>query len=707
MPKIKALAVIRAALAAMRKEWKNGIGTGKLRRHSALGAAFFFFWGVFLAWGARPGSSEEKVYYALEINGQVYGYVELTILEIEGKAGALLQLQETAANTSSALGVPVDTRGSSEYWIDPETGRFSFFEQEIDSGSLKLHLSASIEGNKARIRLQPGGGEKEVSLPSGVLLENPYYFPDLLKKPGEASSGPKVYPVLDLLDRKIHKVTVTRRGPEPFELGGKVYRAILLESLDQDIGLRARQWINADNGYLLKAEGPRSSLSLADRSVKNKVQMVNIDNHFFAKAGAAISDIPALSYLKVRAKLEPVGNWITADSLRVSGQSFEGKVEDNRIEGVFEVRHEKYDGRNAPSFPPDFDRVPKLRPFLAPEDFIESDDPVLIMKAKELAAGAKDSWEAAKRLSQWVAEEIGYDIPGGASARNTYDTREGECGAHSRLLAAFCRGMGIPARVVWGCMYVPHLGGSFGQHAWNEVYMGEAGWIPMDTTAREVDYVDSGHIRLGILASAHVALNPKQMEILDFQAGAQNLSGSPVPMDTKKYQPYLGRYKGRRGIIIVSLQDGGLSLTLDDKRVFGLREPDEKGEWLFKLSPDIGVTFERDASGRVNGLSILNRVRLPKKGEPQSIPDNVPENLRPYLGQYSIPMQKGEVLVAYDNGHLALHIPGLGVRAIEGPDAQGVWNAKPGDDRFSFIRDEGGKVRTMILIELVRNVRVD
>jgi hypothetical protein len=109
----------------------------------------------------------------------------------------------------------------------------------------------------------------------------------------------------------------------------------------------------------------------------------------------------------------------------------------------------------------------------------------------------------------------------------------------------------------------------------------------------------------------------------------------------------------------------------------------------------------------MDGLTILNRVRLPKKAELPDIPDSVPANIRPYLGQYSIPMQKQEIMLAYDGGHLAVHIPGLGVRVIEGPDAQGVWTAKPGDDRFSFIMDEAGKVRTMILIEVVRNTRID
>lgn len=257
-----------------------------------------------------------------------------------------------------------------------------------EKGRTLLQLKERVESrNTARINLQPGGGEKAVLQPEGVLLENPYYFSHLLKNFGKANPGPRNYQVLDVLDRNIHKVTVTRKGPEPVEIAGKTHRAIILESLDRYIGLKTRQWVKADTGYLLKAEGPRSTQQLADQPIKDELQRVNIDNHLLAKAGAAISDIPAISYLKVRAKLEPVGNWITPASLRIPGHSFDGTVEDNLFEGIFEVRHEKYDGRDAPPFPPNFEADPKLQSFLALEDFIESDDPVLIQKAKDITVG--------------------------------------------------------------------------------------------------------------------------------------------------------------------------------------------------------------------------------------------------------------------------------------------------------------------------------
>jgi len=71
------------------------------------------------------------------------------------------------------------------------------------------------------------------------------------------------------------------------------------------------------------------------------------------------------------------------------------------------------------------------------------------------------------------------------------DERAGDFGGHSFLLAALCRRAGIPARVVRGCMYVPHGGGAAGQHPWNEVHMGGAGRVS-GSSPPGASAVDSG-----------------------------------------------------------------------------------------------------------------------------------------------------------------------------------------------------------------------
>jgi len=664
---------------------------------------------VFLAaaYGCGNAPDTERIHYSVAMDGKPYAWQDTVVRKVDDNGRQVLVITESGGGKTSALGADIDVRTSGEYRLDAATWRLLACENVVDQGSLKLRVSATADGDEVRIDVAPGIGEKAVVLEPGVIFENPVYFPHLLKDFGEGAAETKSYRVLELLDRKVWDVIYTRRGTEQMTIGDRPVRALVLDSYTPQIGLKVRYWIDAEDGSLLKFETPQSIVTRTAKSRKRDITRVNRDSDIFAKAGAAIEDIEAISHLKVRAELEPVGNRITPESLNVPGQRFEGTVVDNRVEGVFEIRHPRYDGTGAPSYPPDFGGRPGLAPFLAPEDFIESDDPVLVAKARELAADAPDSWEAAKRLARWVADNIGYDIPGGASARNTYDIREGECGAHSRLFAAFCRAAGIPARVVWGCMYVPTNGGSFGQHGWNEVFMGEAGWVPIDTTAKEVDFVDSGHVRLGVLSSAHIAWNPGSMEILDFEAGSQKFGKGSMKARSADYDPYVGRYSGPRGVITVSAEDTGLSVRLADGRTFGLREPDEEGRWFFKLTRDIDVTFEGAGSGPAAAMVLSNRVRIPKRAAPEKVPDDVPEALRPFLGQYPIPMAKQEITISYMRGGLAIHFTGGRQGPLVGPDDNGLWLDKSGGDAYSFVRAEDGTVRALILHERIHCRKVE
>ena len=47
--------------------------------------------------------------------------------------------------------------------------------------------------------------------------------------------------------------------------------------------------------------------------------------------------------------------------------------------------------------------------------------------------------------------------------------------------------------------------------------MGNDGWIPVDVTIHEVDYVDSGHIRLGIVNTPRTIIDFREIEILDYE----------------------------------------------------------------------------------------------------------------------------------------------------------------------------------------------
>jgi transglutaminase-like putative cysteine protease len=661
-------------------------------------AVFLLLLLLFLSISSFPQTNQEQnFFYAIESQGIICGYSEFSLTEQTTAGQIILVLDHKLLMQQSGLGTSFTTEFFTKIHLDPVTGHFFFQESRIEQGSLKLESKVSIEGQTAYIHSGQKGQIIKVELPPDVLLENPLYFPHLIHDFKGKSPHAKKYQTFDPRGEAVHEVTYTKLAEEKINLMKREYHAVILDRLNHVTGEKLRIWINSENALMLKIKRHIHSLFLADAAIKENLQHVNIDNRIIAKTGVNIGDYKAISFMKVKSTLEPVGNWITVESLNVPGQSFQGTVENNRIQGIFEIRHVKYGGQNAPVSTRDYSQNKALHKYLEPECEIESHDPVLREQAERITQDAKDSWDAVQHLSQWVDEEISYEVPGGVTARNTYDQRLGECAAHSRLLAAFCRAVGIPARVVWGCMYVPGREGGFGQHAWNEVYMGEAGWIPIDATAKENSFVDSSHIRLGELASQSTAFNPEKMEILDYKAGAEVMERSDGSEAGDTYSPYLGKYRGAKGSFKILFRNGGLAVDIPGKMIFKLNEPDGKGRWYFKIMPQAHIRFERNSSGQVASADLYSSKRLPKKPEPLEYEDNIPLKYRPYLGKYRIPMRQMDYTVVFRENNLAVHDPAEGIIPLTGPDSEGMWSDPSHRNHISFAKDDRGLVKAMIV----------
>ncbi len=514
----------------------------RFRKRALVLVASAFLMGL----AARAGQVEpQRFYYGIEINGVLCGYSEIGVVPIIEEGRALTLLQQTTFAMLSALGSPFNSQIELTYHIDPATGRFTYHDSHISQGPAQLSSVVRIEGATARFLSTPGEPELSIPLPPEAILENTLSFPHLVQDFVERNLEQASYDILEVREAEVQKSTYTRVGTERLQLGGEDFDALILDRLNHKTGLKTRMWLDTATGYVLKTAVADNRVSYrADPSVVNRIKMANIDDTLCARVGVVIADVRTITYMKVRATLEPTGLWVTPEGLNVPGQRFTGTISNNLIEGVFEIEHTRYDGVDAPAFPADFGQDESLRRYLEPETFIESDDPVLIVKALEITAGSKDSWEAACRLSRWVAQNISYAIPGGGTARKTYDLKAGECGAHAMLLAAFCRAVGIPARVVWGCMYAPNYGGVFGQHGWNEIYMGPAGWMPVDATASEIDYVDSGHLRIGVYQSPVTALNPRKMQVLDYRASGARMRPIREQVAAQS-EPYVGESPGK------------------------------------------------------------------------------------------------------------------------------------------------------------------
>ncbi len=637
---------------------------------------------------------------AIEIQGVVCGYVDTHRSEIERDGRTYTVVEETVFAMTSVLGSAFNTEMEASYHIDLETGRLAYHDMHLKQGDNELSAKVFIEGNVARFEHPLTSDDEDlVELPDDVILDVPIHAPHLVRDFVEGGKTSMTYPLLELMEAEVHDTLYELVEEETVELAGQTFKTLVLDRTSQVTGLKIRQWIDVETGAPLKSEMPGGKvIYLADPSIKKRVELANLDDTILTKANVVISDVPSIAYMKVRAVLEPSGLRPTVESLNVPGQRFEGTVTGNRIEGVFTIEHPRYDGAGAPPFPTVPWNNPELEEFLAPGDRIEADDPVLIAHAAKLTAGSKDSWEAAVRLSRWVAENIDYAIPGGVSARDTFDKRAGECGAHSLILAGLCRASNIPARVVWGCMYVPNFGGSFGQHAWTEVHMGEAGWIPVDATAFEVDYVDSGHIRVGAYQSFATAVNTKEMEVLEHRLRASDPKADAAVAE--RLAPYLGEYAHPRGgdPFVALVRDGSLAVDIPNQLVLGLKDPDEKGRWYAKISNRLYVTFARDDEGGVEAMAIHEIIRMARKSDPEEIGDDVPEELRKYLGVYRLAQLKLDFTILFEDDRLAIHDPTDDVVVpLRAADTPGLWISTATGNQISFEADDDGAVKALIL----------
>jgi hypothetical protein len=644
---------------------------------------------------------DDARWYAIHMEGTLCGYAVVTDREAEIDGVPTRVVEQDLDVRFTALGMRADTTMHMEYHLDPGSDRYRYHSMHALQGPTDATWTVTVEGGVARVYTSLSDTTREVPLPDDVILDHPLGAAHLARDFGRGDLDEAVYAVLDVRDAAVHPMRVTRVGTETVEILGQERETVVVEQVDEVTGVRARMWLEPDTGQALVVDLPNGRrVERADATVTKRLKVGDIDPGLLVPAGVRIADVPGIESMTVRAVFEPMGLILTPEDLNVPGQTFTGTVVDNRIEGEFRIAHARYDGAGAPPFPTGLGDDPALAAYLGSTDLIQAADPVLEAHARELTAGSKDAWEAATRISRWVADNIEYAIPGGGTARRTFDLRAGECGAHSNLVAALARAVDIPTRVVWGCMYVPTGGGRFGQHGWNEFYMGEAGWVPVDATAYQVDFVDSGHIRIGEHTSLSTALNPVETEVLTYTMRSRETGGAGAPPAAERFAAYLGAYTLPQmpDDVTVDVRNGALVVDIPNKVALAMKDPDERGRWYCTMTDRLYVTFERDDADAVRSMTIHELVHMQRKAGPETVPDGVPAELHPLLGTYTFPALGADFRVVYDDDRLAVDDPLAKIVVHLGePDADGSRLDEFGKNRVSFARDADGTVSAMIL----------
>jgi hypothetical protein len=259
--------------------------------------------------------------------------------------------------------------------------------------------------------------------------------------------------------------------------------------------------------------------------------------------------------------------------------------------------------------------------------------------------------------------------------------------------------------MVWGGMYVPEKGGMFGQHAWNEVYMGDARWIPVDATAEEIDFVDCGHIRISEAKSLAIMFNALETEVLEYETldpGTDRPVSNQSELDLMKFT---GKFEGDDKTLEILIKNNCLALKIPGRPLFELNDPDENGKSLFKLTNKAAVIFNEDKNKNVNSVTVQSVQRLPRKTGSDTSSDerSVPEKLRDFMGEFAVPMQNETFRVSYRGDELLLILSENKRLPLKGPDEDSMWLGtltKVTDLGVVFLRDNIGQVNALNLVEI-------
>jgi transglutaminase-like putative cysteine protease len=149
---------------------------------------------------------------------------------------------------------------------------------------------------------------------------------------------------------------------------------------------------------------------------------------------------------------------------------------------------------NSP-LPPNFVPAKPGPADLQPAPLIQSNHPRVVAAAQVAVGSANEPWEKAVRIEEYIHRilHVTEFSQAFAGAAETVQRRRGDCSEHAVLLAACCRAVGIPARLVAGLVYSEQDQGLM-YHMWNEVWIRDR-WIPLDATLGQGG-VTAGHLRI-------------------------------------------------------------------------------------------------------------------------------------------------------------------------------------------------------------------
>lgn len=405
----------------------------------------------------------------------------------EGAKPALIQAVSTVNLSVKRLGMKVDLRFVTTF-VEDSTGAVRSLKYREIGNTGNRAVSGSVEGGKLLLTVETAGRAERKELPWDPDTVG-LYAQNMRLKCAKITEGQviKFKSFMPELLRTV-AVTVTVGKMETVDVAGKPMELRKAEvTMDVLPGMITSSWLD-EKGDIIKSyvalAGGLEQIRVDAATAKKVAAGAELLSNYLISTNCRISEPETVTDVlyKITAPENALNQirWVTR---RQSVLEQKGDALVLRVKSEWPRRAAAQALLTSE----------QLAPYLAPTQYLQSDDPAIRQVARQVAGKGGGVLPTAKKLEQWVYDNVtAKDFRMAFStASEVLKNREGDCTEHAVLLAALCRAAGIPSRVTCGLVYWQ---GVFGYHMWTEVY--DAGWVALDATMPH-DYVDATHISLG------------------------------------------------------------------------------------------------------------------------------------------------------------------------------------------------------------------
>ncbi|MCH8204484.1 MAG: transglutaminase domain-containing protein [Candidatus Hydrogenedentes bacterium] len=449
----------------------------------------FLLLAALMAIGAFPAIAQSldlaalagDTWYGVYMNGEKVGYAKNSLVVAED---GTVTVSQDASFKLTMVGSRQSMRTMTErrYGAD---GALIGIESTVTDISGTNTFLAIVDGDRMTLRSSVAGTTNETVLPRpNESLRDSLRTVELVRSRPEIGEV-VIYRQFEPMFQQEIEAHCEVTGVETRNLDGVPTKVYTLKTTLSMMGIDSVSYIT-EEGLLLEdnVSGGLLVMRLEPEAVAKDVTYQNDT----IVSNAAMVDAP-IRNPRSRAVLR-----LRLDGPLESGYLIEDGRQSFKADGgsyLFEGRKSSVDGFAPVHVPISNDEV---REWLEPSLFVQSGDPKLIAKAREIVGGETNSLRISDRLVRWVYDNVRSTF----SARLTnslevLESMEGDCTEHSMLYIGLARAAGLPAREVAGLIYVDQPEPGFYFHQWAMVWVGE--WIDVDPTFNQ-PLADATHIKL-------------------------------------------------------------------------------------------------------------------------------------------------------------------------------------------------------------------